>query len=119
MQIQRDAKVLYKKMVLNKALMTCFREVLVAGGHFDSAVPPMEVEILMVNILGQLFAQRVVMHHMPSVLACFDHELSLIRPQNIEVFIDKRVTLHRVLQYLNAFEDNQETKVYFANLVNP
>lgn len=119
MQIQRDAKVLYKKMLLNKALMTCFREILVAAGHFDSTVNPMEIEILMINILGQLFAQRVVMHHLPSILECFEHELTLIRPQNIEVFIDKRVTLHRVLSYLNAFEDNQETKVYFANLINP
>ena len=40
----------------------------------------MDVEILLINILGQLFAQKVVMYHLHSIKECFDHELSLIRP---------------------------------------
>lgn len=118
-QIQRDSRVLYRKMVQNMPLVASFREILVTGGHFPETVSDMELEMLMINILDQYFTQRVMMHHLPSIQACFDHELSLISPDNIFGFLDKRVTLHRVLKWLNNFEDNQQTKVYFANLVNP
>lgn len=66
-QMQRNAKLLYKKITMNKIIKDAFVRHLLEKGHFSQEMIKKQEyisDLLFLNILDQIFVQTVYMPHM-------------------------------------------------------
>lgn len=109
-QMQRNAKILYKKISKNEVVRKAFKEVMVSRNHFSEEVT-LKIEyildLLLVNILDQIFIQIVVEANMSDILACLNFELkNSVVPESVSQISEKREGIQKIFKLINSIEEN-------------
>ena len=108
--MQRNAKILYKKISKNEVVRKAFKEVMVSRNHFSEEVT-LKIEyildLLLVNILDQIFIQIVVEANMSDILACLNFELNnSVVPESVSQISEKREGIQKIFKLINSVEEN-------------
>lgn len=77
-QLQRDAKLMLKKVTMNVINKDMFEKLMIEGGFIDKDLVDKQeylLDLLFVNILDQIFLQTVIIPNMADIQACLHHEL--------------------------------------------
>ncbi len=121
--MQRNAKLLYKKVTMNQVVRHAFRDYLLREGQVsEDLFQKFEyiVDLLLLNILDQIFIQHVIEPNLNDIQAALRFEMKQqIVPSHIDSLHYKKEGILKVFKLVNAIEANQEAKQAFAVLVNP